>query len=431
MAKLKRTLDLWQLTLIGVGIIIGAGIYVLLGQASGLAGNAVWMSFILASLAAVFTGMSYAELSSIFPKAGAEYVYVNKTLGKRLAWMVGWTIVINGFMCAATVSMGFANYFSALFNTPVLFTAIGLMLVITAILIKGMKESAFLAIAFTLIETAGLLVVIFVGIPYLGSVNYLEMANGFSGILQAGTLIFFAFIGFETIARLSEDTKNPKKTVPLAIVLAIAITTFIYILVSISAVSIIGWKALSESASPMATIANAVLGSNAFIALALVALFSTCNTVIVVMLTTSRLIYGIAEFGILPKSLRKLSKGVPWMAVIATTVPSMAFLMIGNIKTVANLTNFTIFIAFIMVNACVIWMRMKNTKCKACFRTPFSIGKIPVLPVLGILTCLFMLTGVGAEVFFYGVALITFGMLLYEFREHRINRGKKKPYKLF
>lgn len=425
MAKLKRSLGLWELTFIGVGIIIGAGIYVLIGQAAGLAGNAVWLSFLLAALVSVFTGLSYAELSSLFPKAGAEYAYMKKTFDRRLSWMVGWLIVLNGFIGAATVAIGFSNYFSALFDTPIILTALTMIIANTIILFFGVKESARIAILCTLIETAGLILIIAIGIPFLGSVDYMEAASGLEGIISAGTLIFFAFMGFETITRLSEETNNPQKNVPKAIIFSIAITTVIYILVAVSAISILGWETLSQSDSPMATIASSVFGSNAFLALSLIALFSTANTVMVLMLTTSRLIYGIADFGTIPKIFRSISRknSVPWVAVLGTAVPTMAFVLLGDIKTVANLSNFTIFVTFIMVNACVIRLRMKGYKCKGCFRVPYSIGKIPILPVFGILTCLFMLLGVGWEVFWYGVALTTIGMIIFEFTEFRIDHG--------
>lgn len=423
MAKLKRSLGFWELTFIGVGIIIGAGIYVLIGQAAGIAGNAVWLSFLLAAVVSIFTGLSYAELSSMFPKAGAEYAYMKKSFDRRLSWMVGWLIVLNGFIGTATVAIGFSNYFSALFNTPLILTALTLIIANTIILFFGVKESARIAIICTLIETAGLILIIAIGIPFLGSVDYLEAAHGMEGIIGAGTLIFFAFMGFETITRMSEETKNPQKTVPKAIIFSIAITTVIYILVAISAISILGWESLSQSESPMATIASSVFGSNAFIALSLIALFSTANTVMVLMLTTSRLIYGIADFGTIPKLFRSITRKshVPWVAVLGTAVPTMAFVLLGDIKTVANLSNFTIFVTFMMVNACVIRLRLNGIKCKGCFRVPFSIGKFPVLPVLGILTCLFMLFGVGWEVFWYGIALTTIGMIIFEFTEFRID----------
>ena len=143
---LKRELGLFEATLCGVGIILGAGIYALVGKAAGLAGNAVWLSFLIASVIAMFTGLSYAELSSLFPKAGAEYVYTSEAFGKRSAFIIGWLIILSGIIAGATVAIGFAGYFSALFNTPLIPVALGLILAISFIIFYGVKESVWFAI---------------------------------------------------------------------------------------------------------------------------------------------------------------------------------------------------------------------------------------------------------------------------------------------
>ncbi|MCK4531546.1 MAG: amino acid permease, partial [Candidatus Aenigmarchaeota archaeon] len=236
--KLEREIGLWQAVLAGIGIILGAGIYVLIGKASALAGNAVWLSFLLSALVAVFTGLSYAELSSIFPKAGAEYVYTKHAFGRRIAFIIGWLLVISGFVFSATVSFGFAGYFESLFGFPYLLSAVVLIILLSIIIFYGMKESIWFAVIFTLIEVSGLIIIIFMGLPYLGSVNYFEFPS-FAGIFQAAALIFFAYIGFEQITRLSEETKKPDVNIPRALLLAIAITTVLYILVALSAVSIL------------------------------------------------------------------------------------------------------------------------------------------------------------------------------------------------
>ena len=425
--KLKRELSLWQITLIGVGIIVGAGIYVLIGEAAGMAGNAVWLSFILAAIVAAFTGLSYAELSSVFPKAGAEYVYIDKTLGKKLAWIVGWLIIISSIISSSAVSIGFANYFSSLFSTPIILTALTVILLCGVILIAGIKESAFLTILCTCIELIGLAIIIFIGLPHIGSVNYLEMASGLSGIFRASSLVFFAYIGFESITRLAEETKNPSKIIPKAVLLSIAITTIIYVLVAISAVSVLGWNGLSSSSAPLAFVASHLFGDRAFLVLSVIALFSTFNTVLVVMLGASRLIYGIAEFRILPRVFLSISRKThtPWVAIVTTTLLGMFFvLFFGNIKIVANLTNFAIFMTFIFVNAAVIWMRYKKPDKKRGFTTPLSIGKMPVLPVLGIITCLFMLANIEIEVLAYGAALVIIGFLIYELGEVAVDHKK-------
>ena len=161
-----------------VGIILGAGIYVIIGEAAGISGNTIWISFIIGAIVASFSGLSYAELASRFPKAGAEYVYIENSFGNRLAWIVGWLLMSGCVIGGATVSMGFSRYFSAMFNTPILPVSIIMLIIIGIILIIGVQETASITILFTVIESIGLILIILIGLPYFGKINYLEMANG-------------------------------------------------------------------------------------------------------------------------------------------------------------------------------------------------------------------------------------------------------------
>jgi APA family basic amino acid/polyamine antiporter len=414
--RLRRELGLFEATLCGVGIILGAGIYVLIGKAAGLAGNAIWASFLLAALTAAFTGLSYAELSSMFPKAGAEYVYVRNAFGNRLAFLIGWLIIVGGIIGSATVALGFAGYFSALFGVPIIPVAIGLLLLLSFIVFYGIKQSAWIAIVFTLVEAAGLIFIIFIGLPFIGSVNYFETPS-LSGIFSAAALIFFAFIGFEEMVRLSEETKKPKHTMPKALILAITLTTIIYILVALSAVSVVGWKRLGISSAPLAEVASIALGDKASLVLSIIALFATANTVLLLLLATSRITYGIAKEGSLPENLSRVhpKTRTPWIAILAITIFSILFTLVGDIKTVANLTNFTVFVTFIAINFSVLWLRCKQPKMKRYFKTPINIGNFPILPILGILTCIFMLANIGLEILLYGFGLICIGLLIYSY----------------
>ena len=177
MATLERSLSLWEVTLMSIGIILGAGIYVVIGEAAGLSGNAIWLSFIIAATVAAITGLSYAELSSRYPHAGAEYIYVTNSFGPTLAWLTGWLIIAGSVIGGATVAMGFSRYFTALFNTPELSVALLLLGLCAIILIAGVKETASLTILFTVIELIGLFIIIFIGIPTVGNIDYLEMAH--------------------------------------------------------------------------------------------------------------------------------------------------------------------------------------------------------------------------------------------------------------
>ena len=416
MVELERSLSLWQITLMSVGVILGAGIYVVIGEAAGLAGNMVWLSFVLAAVVASFTGLSYVELASRFPTAAAEYTYVEQSFGKRIAWVTGWMIIAGSIIGSATVALGFARYLSAIINTPVITTALIALLIIGFVLFLGVQETASVTILFTLIEAAGLIIVIFIGLPSFGSVDYTLMAEGIQGLLQAGVLIFFGYIGFEGITRLANETKQPEKTIPKAILISLVVTTILYILVGLAAVSVVNWSDLATSKAPLALVAQQVFGEQSFLALSVIALFSTFNTSLAMLLSGSRIVYGMAEQRGLPQIFTKVNSRTksPWVAIIGVVLASLLFLFIGDVATVANLTNFTIFVVFIIVNATVIFFRYKKP-IDTGFKTPGSIGKLPILPVLGIVTTLFLLFNVSIQVLLMGTVLLALGFVLFHF----------------
>ena len=411
---LKRELGLLEITLAGMGIILGAGIYALIGKASGLAGNSLWLSFAISALIAIFTGLSYAELSSMYTKASAEYEYTAHAFGKRLAFIIGWLIILSGVIGASTVALGFGGYFKALFNMPIINSAFVLIIALSFLLSWGIRESAMFAIIATLIETAGLLIIIFLGVPYLGKVDYFEMPLGMAGVFQASALVFFAYTGFEGIVKLSEETRSPEKTIPKGLIYAILISVFLYILVAISAVSVVGWEKLSGSDSPLADIAFSAFGSNAFVLLIIIALFSTANTVLLMMLGSSRIMYGMADSLHLPNilSIVHISRRTPWAAIIMTSVLSLLFIFAGDIAFVANVANFTLFITFFVINAAMILLRYKEPDVKRPFRVPVTIGKFPLISFLGMLFNIFMLLQLEANVILVGTALVVVGGLL-------------------
>ena len=412
--ELKRELGLFEVTLSGIGIILGAGIYALIGKASGLAGNSLWLSFAISALIAIFTGLSYAELSSMFPKASAEYEYTAHAFGKRLAFIIGWLIILSGAIGASTVALGFGGYFKVLFSMPIITSAFVLIIALSFLLFLGIKESALFAVIATLIETAGLLIIIFIGVPYLGKVDYFEMPLGMAGVFQAAALVFFAYTGFESIVKLSEETKSPEKTIPKGLILAILISVVLYVLVAISAVSVVGWENLSRSDAPLADIAFSAFGSNAFIMLTIIALFSTANTVLLMMLGSSRIMYGMANSFHLPSILSRVHflRRTPWIAIIITALLSLLFIFAGDITFVANIANFTLFVTFFVINASMIVLRYKEQDVKRPFRVPFTIGRFPLLAFLGILFSVFMLWQLEAKIILVGTALVVVGGLL-------------------
>ena len=259
MSELKRHMGLFQLTMYGVGLTLGAGIYVLIGEAAGFAGNSMWISFGLAAIVAVFAGLSYAELTALFPKAAAEYVFVkNAFKSEFIGFMIGWLTAITSMIVGATVALGFGGYFAQFLDIPITLSAILLLGILSFVSFIGIKQSAWTNTIFALVTIAGLGIIIFLGftIEVSEPVDYFDAPNGMTGIILAFVLIFFAFIGFEDMANVAEEVKRPKKTLPRAIILSILITAIIYILVSLSSVRILNWEELGQSAAPLADVAT-------------------------------------------------------------------------------------------------------------------------------------------------------------------------------
>ena len=393
MARLKRALSLFQVTVCGVGIILGAGIYALVGLGAGYAGPALWLSFLISGIIAAFTALSYAELSSIFREDAGEYDYVRETMGKTTAIITGLIVLFLGIFTAATVSLAFGGYFNKLVGTPILLTGIGLLFAMTVINYMGIKESATMNLIFTAIESAGLLIIIVLGIKHLGSVNLLEMPNGMQGVFQATALIFFAYIGFEAVVKFAEETKNPEKNIPRGVLLSLLFSTIVYVLVAIAAVSIMPWFDLSTSQAPLADVAAVSLGVYAFILLGVIALFSTANTVLMDLVTISRMAYGIAVKKALPNFLTKVhgKTKTPHVAIFTVFIITVCFMFIKDLEKIANIADLLLFIVFILVNVAVIVYRYKRPNVKRPFKMPLNIGKFPVLALFGLITSFMMI----------------------------------------
>lgn len=390
--SLKRSLGLFQVTIAGVGIILGAGIYALIGIASRDAGNAIWLSFLISAIVAAFTGLSYAELSTLFRGDAGEYDYTKKAFGRKLAWFITIAIIFTGIVSASAVALGFAGYFSKLTGFSYLFSALGLIILMSWVNFRGIDDSSRFNVVATIIEFAGLIIILFLGAKHFGSTNLLEMPKGLFGVFQAGALVFFAYMGFETIVKLNEETKNPEKTIPRALLLAIVISAVLYIAVAIAAVSVLPYQTLSQSKSPLADVAAASLGPLAFILLAIIALFSTSNTVLMTVVTTSRLTYGMAKEKSLPRFLTTIhqTNRTPYWSVFIIGLLTLILALVENIELVADITTLFLFITFALVNLSNIFLRYKDKK-KRKFRIPLNIGKFPVLSALGVITALIML----------------------------------------
>lgn len=420
--SLKREVGLFGATSYGVGIILGAGIYALIGPATSVAGNSIWISFIIGALISSFTGLSYAELSAMFPKAAAEYVYVKSAFkNELLAFLTGWLIIFTGAVSASTVALGFASYFKALFNFPIIFTALVLVALLSFLNFCGIEESSRVNVLFTAIEIAGLLLIIFLGMGKFGKVNYLETPS-IHGIFAAAALMFFAYLGFEDIVNIAEETKNPTKNLPRALILSVLITAIFYVLVALSAVSLADWKALGDSDAPLAYAASKAMGDTAFSAMSYIALFATANTVLIISIVGSRMIYGMAKDGALPPILSKVhpKTRTPWVAVICVMLLSMFFVLLGDIELVAGITSFGVFITFAFVNLSLILLRYKKPKLKRSFKAPINIGKFPVIAFLGLVSCALMVTQFDLNVVLFGTFVVGLGVIAHGICKRKI-----------
>ncbi|MGB9936143.1 MAG: APC family permease [Methanobacterium sp.] len=406
-------MGLFEVTVSGIGIILGAGIYALLGEAAPLAGNALWLSFLIASTVAAFTALSYAELSSMFPSSAAEYEYVKNAMGEKIGFIIGWIIIFSAIISSSTVALGFGNYLGTLFNIPPLYSAISLILALSLIIFIGIKESAWVAIIFTSIEALGLLIIFFIGIPYYGNVNYFEMPLGLNGIFASAALIFFAYLGFEEIVKLSDEANEPHKNIPRAVIIAMIISTVLYILVAFSSVSILGWEAIANSPAPFSQIAAAALGPNGALLLSIIALFATSNTVLLLLLAGSRIIYGMAASNSLPGILKKVhpQTRTPWTSIVAVGVIAILFLFLGNLEFLASATNYALFLSFIFINGAVIVLRYKSPDLKRAFKIPLNIKRLPLLPIFGLITCIVLLFQLSFDAIALGIVITTIGLV--------------------
>ena len=419
MSELKRHMGLFQLTMYGVGLILGAGIYVLIGEAVGFAGDSVWIAFVLGSIVALFAGFSYAELSSVFPKAAAEYVFIKNAFKNNFfAFLVGWLTAITSIITAATVALGFGGYFAEFVDIPIIVSAMGLLVILSIVNFIGIRESSWTNTIFTIVEASGLILIIIIGFTFSNPepVNYLESPSGFSGIVIAFVLIFFAFIGFEDMANVAEEVKKPKKTIPRAIILSVLISGIIYILVSLAVVRVVNWEELAKSAAPMALVAERGLGKEAHILLSSIALFAITNTVLITLVAGSRMFYGMAREKVFPSILEKIhfKTKTPWIAVVVILVISLSFTLIGDIVIIANITVFAIVITFASINLAAIVLRYTEPDLERKFRIPINIGKFPILPLFGLGISVYMGFQFEIEVVLVGLAIIAIGAVFYK-----------------
>ncbi len=428
--KLKRRVSLFALTVYGVGNVLGAGIYALIGEVLGKTGNLSWLAFILASITGALTGLSYAELSAMFPKSAAEFVYTEEAFKIRiLSFILGWIIIFSGILSASTVALAFGGYLSDLISIPSIFLniicAIILVLILSIINFIGIKTSTRTNILFTLIEASGLIIIIIISFFGKQEPNYFILPSGssFAVIFSAVALIFFAYIGFEDIANIAEEVKEPHKNLPKAIIYSIIITTILYFFTAIAVVSILPYNQIAASEAPLNAVAREVLGSVGGTIMSFIALFATANTVLIMLIVTSRMMYGMARDKALPKGLSRISPKyrTPIISVLLTMGFTIIPILFGDISLVAHATVIGVLINFILVNISLLALRKKKPDIERPFELKPSIKGFPVIALLGSIICIALLFTFNWYIILIQIIIILCGIVVFYAMKSKID----------
>jgi APA family basic amino acid/polyamine antiporter len=410
---LRRELGLVHVTASGVGIIIGAGIYVLLGAATEQAGASVWAGFAVAGVLSALTALSYCELASMFPAAGAEFDYTRRVAPASVAFLVGWIMIVGLIVAAGAVSLGFARYLHYFVDVPERLAAAALLLAVTAVALRGIRQSTTLTLALSLVQVGGLLFVAAIGTPHVGDHSLIDgMSAG--GVVGAAALVFFAFIGFDEVITLSDETRDPVKTVPRALLLALGLSTVLYMAVAVAGVSVLGADGLAAADQPLADVMATAVGSRSADVVAAIALTATTNTTLLLLTASSRLAFGMAQRDALPAVLGRVSaRGVPWVTVVIGAAGAAAGVLIGDLALVASVTDFAVYLVFVAVNMVVIILRFRQPRRLRPFRVPLTINRVPLPTVLALVVVLVMIPGLDLAAVVTGIGLAAAGLVVH------------------
>jgi basic amino acid/polyamine antiporter, APA family len=446
---LKRTLGPANLIALGIGAIIGAGLFVRTASAAGdAAGPAVIISYVVAGIGCAFAGLCYAEFASMIPIAGSAYAYSYVTMGEFMAWVIGWALILEYALAGATVAIAWSQYLNSLVGGAIPYQwchgpmetsvdgvqgivnlpAIIILFFVTLILIKGMQESAMVNAVIVFIKVAIVLVFIALGWQFINEANYTPFVipdtmpgheawnkHGWGGILGGAGIVFFAFIGFDAVSTAAQEAKNPKRDMPIGILGSLAICTLLFVLFSYVLTGIANWqefKGEGREASVVYAINKYMTGYGwlaQFITIAILAGFT--SVILVMMMGQSRVFFSMSKDGLVPKIFSDLHTKfrTPYksnLILLACTAPFAGFL---PESLVGNLTSFGTLFAFVLV--CIgIWvMRVKNPDAVRPFKTPL----VPLIPILGALICGALIVGLDRQTQIMAVGWLLIGLVVY------------------
>jgi basic amino acid/polyamine antiporter, APA family len=442
-ARLRRAVGLLDLTALGIGAVIGTGIFVILGEAIGDAGPAIILSFALAGVTCVFSALSYAELASTIPVSGSAYTYGYATMGELVAWIIGWDLILEYGISIAAVAVGWGQYFNELLKSvfgislpdsiaqapgdggTVNLPAVFLIVVVGLVLIAGVRESARANSVMVVIKLA--IVVLFIVLAFTGfdSGNLSPFSpKGFNGIVTAGSVVFFAYIGFDAISTSGEETKRPGRDLPIAIIGSLAICTALYILVSLSASAAVPYTKLNGQDAPLAFALKELGFGWAANLISLGALVAITSVVLTVLYGQTRIMFAMSRDGLLPRGLGKLSsRQTPVRITVLFMVLSSIVAAFVPLSEIAKLVNIGTLFAFVITNIGVIVLRRTSPDLERSFRVPF----VPWFPIIGAALAIFLMKYLEAATWIRFGVWLAIGLAIYFAygRTHsRLRRGE-------
>jgi APA family basic amino acid/polyamine antiporter len=447
---LRRSLTAWDLTLLGIGAIIGTGIFVLTGTAAAnQAGPAITMSYLAAGLACAFAALCYAEFASMIPIAGSAYTYAYATLGEIVAWMIGWDLILEYAVGSMTVAIGWSGYMQRLLagfgiNLPaslgaappvgiINLPAVIIVLLIMVLLVVGIRESARFNAVMVAIKMAAVLFFLAAGTAYVKPANWEPFAPyGWPGIMAAAAVVFFAYIGFDAVSTTAEEAKNPQRDLPIGIIASLVLCTILYLLVGAvlsGIVPVVQYRAVADALPGVSMVeqAESVKFLNAPVAYALSvigqdwaaglvsagAVAGITSVLLVMLMSQPRIFFAMSRDNLLPQGVSKVHPrfGTPYITTIITCVLVALVAGVTQIQVVGEMTSIGTLFAFVVVCAAVLTLRARRPEAKRPFRVPLG----PIFPVAGILSCSYLMLSLPVLTWVRFLVWLDIGMVIYWF----------------
>jgi APA family basic amino acid/polyamine antiporter len=463
--QLRKDLSAWDLTVFGIGVIIGTGIFVLTGIAAATkAGPAVSLSFVLAGVACALAALCYAEFASTVPVAGSAYTFSYASLGELVAWIIGWDLVLEFSLGSAAVAVGWAQYFASVFPIPesisgegsVNLAAGAIVLLLTAVMVVGVKLSSRFNAVMVAIKLAVVFLFIGAGAVKISTSNWSPfvpapaeaptaanavetgapliqvlfgiepLAYGWLGIGFGAAIVFFAFIGFDVVATTAEETRNPQRDMPIGILGSLAICTLLYVVVSLVLTGIVKYTELN-TAAPMADALEAVGYDWIASLVSLGALAGLTTVILILMMGQSRVLFAMSRDRLLPGGLSAVHPrfGTPWVISLITGVVVALIATFVPLSTLADMVNIGTLFAFVLVSIGVIVLRRTQPDLPRAFRTP----AVPLIPILAVIACVFLMLNLGTLTWWRFLVWMALGFVvyfLYGYRQSRLAREESQ-----